>query len=484
MRALIVGLLVLFFFTLPSPVSADVAPPAQPPGTNPLPGSEQTQVRMASEIVIINILSNSPEKSRGQARVSADFTMYNTGSTAETMAVRFPVGSDDGWGNVPEIKQFQVKVDGRVVTLRRVMAEDPQGSQEQTPWVEFDVTFPPQKEVKIVVTYLLEATGEMPYVWFNYIFSTGAGWVDTIGSAQLVVNFPYDVDELFILACIDSDYGCTTRGGTVSGRSITWEYADFEPQPEDNFQLSIVSPSVWKQVLAERQQVLQTPNDGEAWGRLGKLYKSLLFNPHGRRGFRNWTLMNDPGAQHLFELSDEAYGKAVALKPNDAQWHAGYADLLGLYAFYAGFEGVENIPIFIQALEEINTALQIAPNDQVVQDIASELSFYISEGMVENNDGYDFPWLTQTPVPTATEIIPVLPATTTPTPQAGSTEQPAVITRTAIATVTMTPVLVPLETDAPESRNKLPICGGAAMIPVILAGGIAFSRSKRGVIIP
>ena len=480
MRTLIVVLLVLLVFSVSTPVSADVAPPAQPPGTNPAPGSEQTQVRMAAETVTLDIVLSVPEGSKGQARVTADFTMFNTGSDSETMAVRFPVGADDGWGNTPELRDLKVKVDGRAVELRRITGEDPNFSQQQSPWVEFDVTFPPQQEVRIVVTYLLEATGEMPYVWFNYIFSTGSGWKDTIGSAKLVVNFPFDVDELFIMPCIDSDYGCTTRGGTISGRSITWEYTNFEPQPEDNFELSIASPSVWKQVLDEREQVRRSPNDGEAWGRLGKLYKSLLFNPHGRRGFRNWTLNTDPGAQQLFQMSDEAYGKAVALKPKDAQWHAGYADLLGFYAYYAGYEGVDTIPFFIRSLNEMNTALQLAPNDQVVQEIAYEILYIIPEGMVESGDGYDFPWLTQTPLPTATEINPILPTATEPLTLATPTRQIEKATAVTLATATSTPILVPLETETPRENNRLPICGGALMIPVFLAGGIVLSHTRRG----
>ncbi|HEX6035856.1 MAG TPA: hypothetical protein VFY83_15565, partial [Anaerolineales bacterium] len=68
----IVLLLVLLVF--PSDVRADVAPPIFPPGSNPQPGAEITQVRMAAETVVIEVLKDTTPQSLGRARVTADFT--------------------------------------------------------------------------------------------------------------------------------------------------------------------------------------------------------------------------------------------------------------------------------------------------------------------------------------------------------------------------------------------------------------------------
>jgi hypothetical protein len=76
----------------PASVRADVAPPAYPPGSNPEPGSEITQVRMMAETVLIEVL----QSDNNQARVTADFTMRNLGTAAESMGVRFPLSADDG----------------------------------------------------------------------------------------------------------------------------------------------------------------------------------------------------------------------------------------------------------------------------------------------------------------------------------------------------------------------------------------------------
>ena len=81
------------------PARADVAPPDFPPGTNPQPGSEITQVRMMSETVVLDVhartaqakvlncydRSLSPAARPARARVEAAFQMRNLGSVAERL---------------------------------------------------------------------------------------------------------------------------------------------------------------------------------------------------------------------------------------------------------------------------------------------------------------------------------------------------------------------------------------------------------------
>ncbi len=45
MKQIIVILICFCLLALPMSVSADIAPPAEPPGANPKPGNESTQVR-------------------------------------------------------------------------------------------------------------------------------------------------------------------------------------------------------------------------------------------------------------------------------------------------------------------------------------------------------------------------------------------------------------------------------------------------------
>ena len=123
----IVLMLVLFIGALSifsSSASADVAPPEQPPGSNPAPFEGVfTNVEMTAETVTITVGSVTPlasptfEDEAVNADVKAVFSMKNTGSAAENMMVRFPLespsGTGDGFFNFPEIQAFKVKVDGK-----------------------------------------------------------------------------------------------------------------------------------------------------------------------------------------------------------------------------------------------------------------------------------------------------------------------------------------------------------------------------------
>jgi hypothetical protein len=161
-------LVVLFLGVVTGTALADMAPPAQPPGSNLEPGSENTQVRMMAERVVIEVQLGSGE-SLGKALVTADFTVRNLGSEKEGMAARFPI-SANGYFEQPEVQNLQVQVDGRNVRTRRIQGEDPYNElRDPVLWAEFDVTFPVDQDVEVRITYTVEGSGWAPYVTFNYI---------------------------------------------------------------------------------------------------------------------------------------------------------------------------------------------------------------------------------------------------------------------------------------------------------------------------
>ena len=432
---------------VPMAVRADVAPPAQPPGFNPEPGTELTQVRMVAETVVLDVRASAPADSLGQAKVTADFTMRNLGGETESMAVRFPVSINNGFGSYPELANLQVKIDGKSVSMQRIMQEDPVWGSDLVPWSQFNVAFPPNQDVQIQVTYTIEATGEYPYVAFYYIFHTGAGWKDTIGSADLVVRLPYEVNDQNVIFDEQTGWSMTSPGSEIGGNEIKWHFEDFEPGYENDFELSLIMPSVWQKVINERMNVEKNPDDGEAWGRLGKLYKEIFFF---RRGFRH-----DAGGQELYQLSVEAYEKAVTLLPNDGLWHAGFADLLSTHAYYSSWEGEDSMPETIRSMQEIDLALGLAPNDPKVKEIAEKI-YYFFPGAVELLEiGYDFLWLTATPVVKTPTDVPASPTSTLqPTPEPVPTAT-AVPTREAVPNPTQMP---------PSAKN--PLCVSAAIAPL------------------
>lgn len=405
-------LLLIALLAFPSSIRADVAPPINPPGSNLQPGAESTQVRMVSETVLIEVNRDTAKASLGSAHVTANFVMRNLGTSAESMAVRFPVSANDGRGQYPEIRDIVVKVDGQKTPTRRAEYPDVRYQEEIVPWVEFDVTFPVNQDVNIEVAYNLDGSGYFPYTAFYYVLATGAGWKDTIGSADITLRLPYEASLQNIALNIQIGWAETTPGGSIQGNEMRWHFENFEPGPYEvveNMEFALVAPSAWENVLKERSNTAKSPNDGEAWGRLGKAYKDIFLMSKGYR--------YDEGGEELYRSSVEAYEKCLSLLPNDAQWHAGFAELLAGRAYWESFMGAPT-PETYRALNEIRLALDLAPNDSVVQRIAENISYMFPDGMKQNGTRYDFPWLTATPTP--------LP----PTPTVAAVYDPAILAGT------------------------------------------------------
>jgi tetratricopeptide (TPR) repeat protein len=463
MRRFAVLSVIIILFIFPSSVSADIAPPAQPPGSNLQPGTESTQVQMAAETVLIDVQAGAPAKSFGQAHVTASFTMHNQGGQAESMAVRFPISGSDGFSSVQQIKDLRVKVGGKSVSTRTIKGEDPNGGQAQVPWAEFDVSFPPGQDVQIQVAYTLEASGEYPFCWFKYILSTGAAWKDAIGKADLIVRLPYPAnDQNVFFFSGNANANSTpdgTRGGVISGNEVRWHFDNLEPTRNDDFGVDLVMPSAWENSLTELNNINKNSKDGEAWGRLGKLYKAMTFSSRGK-GFRTWPAL-DAGALELYQLSLQAYEKATSLEPKDPLWHAGFADLLSYHAYFLNMEGVDKTGEELRALQEIQRALDLAPNDSKVQEIAAEISSDFPDGMKQNGSSYDYPWLTATPLP-PTPMAQSILSTDTPLPENTSTPASAALSPT------------PAGEPSTNTKPSLPFCSGALLLP--FAALILFQR--------
>ena len=476
------------------PARADIAPPEQPPGSNPVPGSESTQVQMVSETVTINVLKNSAAGSLGQAQVTALFHMCNQGSVEERMEVRFPLsfmhGWSDGFGRYPEITDLRAKVDGRTAYTRRITTPNP-GTAYDTPipWSAFDVTFPPGKDVQIEVSYTANGFGQYPFVSYRYVFETGAAWKDSIESAELIVRLPYEADSLNVIFDEQIGFSQTTSGGVISGREIRWVFEDFEPKREDNFQISLVMPEAWQKVLIERENVKKNPRDGEAWGRLGKAYKEIA---RLRRGMRE-----DEGGPELHRLSVEAYEQAVTLLPKDALWHFGFADTLWYHCCL--FSTAPDIEEAVRAVHELKASLDLDPRNQRALDLLQEINYDFPGAIVQSGTTFTYPILTATPVkpPTSTPIFtptqtptptdpPASPPTITqppsPTPQPPATDTPdptSVEGADAPATAVIELANAPAGGGESGKRQRLPMCGSTFILPAIAIFILSKKRKSR-----
>jgi len=402
MKRISFALLALLLFAYPSTVLADVAPPANPPGSNLQPGSETTQVRMVAETVQIDVKA---DNRLGTAHVTADFTMHNLGSQPESMAVRFPISANDGRGQYPELTDLAIKVNGNQVPFQRANYPDVRSRDPQIPWAEFNATFPVGQDVPIQVTYDLNGSGYMPYTAFYYILETGAGWKDTIGSADIILRLPYPASPQNVVIDMEIGWAKTPTGGVINGNEIRWHFDNFEPglnRPVQNMEFALVAPVRWQNILKARDNATLNPNDSEAWGQLAKAYKEIFLMGKGYR--------NDAGGEELYQLSIAAYEKCLALNPKDAEWHAGFADLLASRTYWDLWMSGPTSADTYRAFNEIRTALQLAPNDPKVLEIADAITGMFPDGMTHIGSVYDFPWLTQTPTPlpppTQTPILP------------------------------------------------------------------------------
>jgi tetratricopeptide (TPR) repeat protein len=464
---------------------ADAAPPGKPPGSN-LVSEANTQVRMLAETVIITVLSSAPEGSYGQAQVDASFTFRNMGDSQEQMDVGFPLAWGSGYLWYPEISNVQVTVGGYAVSVRREMAPnefDYYSTDTDTPipWAIFAVTFPSGQDVRIKISYVLEATpasysGDPP-IKFDYIFETGAGWYDTIGSADIIFRTPVELDDRNLIGWRFNGYDPEGYNPETSTRELRWHRENFEPTEDDSFSVEIVKPLLWQQVLIWDEYVRLHPEEGEYWGLLGKAYKDVICYERFCR--------SDPAAVEMYQLSVEAYEKAITMKPHDALWHCGFADLL--WRNFTGGFGEGDPDEALRAVAEVHTALSIDPDLPEALELADWMHNWHPELVGWNNrNQFVFLALTATPTPkppptpgpsstpikpTATRTRVQLPPTYTHAPTLAATTTEELPAQSPTATEAS-----PAQLSKPVSAAG-PLVGGIAI--VLLAMIVAFWLYRR-----
>jgi tetratricopeptide (TPR) repeat protein len=398
----ILGLIMVIAFILVQPVQADIAPPQRPPGSNPVPGDETTQVQMLEETVLLEVQTapwpGEPltDLVRDWAKVTATFTMFNQGEVDESMQVRFPLtdpsGMGDGRGEYPEIKDLKVWIDGVQVATTRATYPSIRG--ENLPpviWAGFDVTFPVGEQVEIEVRYSQRATGYHPQSEFIYFLETGAGWKGPIGKGELIVRLPYPASAENVLVEYSND------GIRFEGADARWSFQDLEPGWEDNLHVYLLEPGYWLGVLDAQRLVDANPGNGEAWGTLARAYKRVVFEPKG------WVRVDEAG-QTLYRASVEAYEKAIDLAPQAALWHAGYAELLWhnnwMWPDYGD-------PELLTIVEQLQAALVLEPGNEQAWEILGNMAYAAPLAVSVEGQNVDYLLLTATvqpsPTPTATE---------------------------------------------------------------------------------
>jgi hypothetical protein len=388
-------------------VHADVAPPDQPTGANLVPGKETTNVRMMSEVVVIDVQPDLLPHTQDAwgvsdwAKVTASFQMQNTGAKIEKMDVRFPLmfpsGSGDGFGNQPELEGFRVEVGGKFLDYKETTTENP-SDYDNTPlkWAVFPVTFNPDKETNIVVTYQVKATGYSPFAEFGYILETGAGWKDTIRDGKIIVRLPFEASsENFLLDDATKDF-------IFTGNDAVYSFTNLEPTPESNIHVTLVEPVIWTQVVAGRQSVKDDPMNGQSRGELAEaLGKSISYS-------KPW-IREDPAGAKLFDESLTAYDQAVKLAPDQFIWHNGYANLIWQSEY---FNSDPDMTLIQKMLIQYSTAWSIDPKNEDLYYQLKNISETHPEWIEINGSGFVFPTVSQDEiVPDSETVVPEITST-------------------------------------------------------------------------
>lgn len=465
LRAILIALILFCALLSPDQARADAAPLELPGGAALDPGEAATQVRMVAETVTL-VVTPPNQEPYIEARVNADFTFRNLGDTPEQILVGFPLTCD--WCMVDEnrwpeeIEDLTIYVNSLQITTRReVLTFHTPNELLSVSWAVFDVTFPPGQDVFIRATYTTGGWGFRDYSYrtFSYVLITGAGWYDTIGSVDIIARLPYAANELN--TWIDQS-GLTGESPTmipaISGNELRWHFDELEPTKD--FELTIVHPWQWFSILVEEENVRLNPQDGEAWGRLGRAYKQLLRIPKHIR--------DDPDSETIYSRAVEAYERATTILPNDALWHAGFAELLYLHFYFVDYTGnydrpAEDLSDLVKAVDEVRRSLEIDPENELALDILSQVKYEFPDAVKMVRSTVDYPILTstagysytywhapETPSPTRTPRLPITPhPTRTPKP-------------------TATPEIVASSTDAPTQGDQIPAPQSAAADQMLL----------------
>jgi hypothetical protein len=368
---------------------------------------------MATERVVIEV---QPSESSATGKVTADFVMSNTGTSDELLNVRFPVsGRGSASNDFSTVEDFTAQVGGDDLITTVITSTDPlagAGHTEPMKWAAFDVKFPAGQETTVKVTYNIKAAGFPPSARFAYMLETGAGWKDSIGSADIVLRLPYAASNQNIF------YGESSPGSKIAGNEVIWHWDNLEPTSKDNIFVTILAPKAWQTILDARAQVSAKPDDANALAALAKAYDGAVTS-------------RSPLHDHdLFAtLSEETYELATVADPNSAPLHVAYASSIWNHMAVQASIPADD-PNLRRVLAEISNAQSIDPQSTEATALLSKIQPAVKGAIV---------------LPTAVNSIPGSPAAQT-TP----------ITRTTATSVSM--ATIQLTTEArPTGSVPLPM---------------------------
>jgi len=312
-------------------VDADAAPEPMLPGSAPEVRGHDTKVQLVSEEVVLEIaeINDRPtETDRAgdvmRGRVDAEFVMRNQGRAEESFDVWFPLGWPDLSGTVSRAADFAAYVDGVPATVSESRISD---GRRAFHWATWPVAFAPGRNVVLRATYSVDPTDYYPYGVFSYALETGAGWYGNIPRGTVRVRLPYDVtgENSVLHEEVWDALRASPRRFAVEGTDVVWRFSSLEPSSDDNVQLAVLAPHVWRRIVRARDGAVLDPDSPAAhWDLARALEDGVVYG--GDMGLESG--LGNSGA--LASLAEESYKTAVSLMPDDVELLGDYASFLFL----------------------------------------------------------------------------------------------------------------------------------------------------------
>lgn len=386
-RLVIVGML-LACLIRPAPALADVGTVWIAQGAAITPGEEPTRVQMMTETVTLSVeplTTDDPSSARLDERmvvhVVANFEMLNRSTEVETLDVWFPLTTGIGYHSPSaaeypsQAENFEAWVNGESVPVTEAPGRDLLGFRDSVPWATWPVTFSPEQEVQLRVTYDVHPVEWGGWAVVHYILETGAGWSGPIRRGTVTFRLPYEVTPMNVqLAEIRQAYAAAGRpfDVAVEGSDVTFRFTDLAPKPSspdrlqalnpfpetDNLIVPLMPPSAWAEIEAAQADAEAHPESIEAQLRLAEALAA------GTQRVK-WLSDTETNAL-LIEETEATYQRALELAPEDVDARVAYLEWLAIPRYDDGEDPTLG-PGFDALLAETQ---ELAPGDQRVRRVA------------------------------------------------------------------------------------------------------------------
>lgn len=200
----------------------------------------------------------------------------NTDAANETtIVVGFPEwASASGKFDPTQFSAFRVLVDNKPVAFAPAVADVVYGdAARDVNWYTFELTLAAD-EKKIITAEFTQDLGDPLFPRFTYGMLVGNRWKNAVGSARITVDLPAQTTgEQFIT--LDPSVP------KFDGQKLTWLWENLNPEADPG--VTFIRPSVWQNLLTQRENASKNPDDANAHLALGRVYQQLSSQESPRR---------------------------------------------------------------------------------------------------------------------------------------------------------------------------------------------------------